>query len=143
MEENPFDPLKREPRREDEIVTSIAEVPVTVERPLAAHTREHLYNPGLARATVAATVDMPLGTEGAPQDRTVLQQHVDFFDRNNDGVITMMETFQGQQIHGDSLELILRLPSSGLQLAHLAHGDPRDSSGIFVRYLGSSLVLAH
>ena len=42
-------------------------------------------NPGLARATKAVSAEKPSGTSSSPKDRTVLQQHVDFFDFDKDG----------------------------------------------------------
>lgn len=57
-------------------------------------------NPGLPRATITATREHPQGVprpKGAPDntERTVLQQHVDFWDENRDGYITMGETWRG------------------------------------------------
>ena len=59
--------------------------------------------PGIARATQAASVEKPFGsgknspnlTKMGTDKRTVMQQHVDFFDRDNDGVISMLDTFLG------------------------------------------------
>lgn len=34
--------------------------------------------------------------DGASSNMTELQKHVSFFDRNKDGIITPLETFQGE-----------------------------------------------
>jgi len=48
------------------------------------------------RAMEAVDADHPHGTPGYNNNGyTVLQQHIAFFDRNNDGVIYPWETFQG------------------------------------------------
>ena len=48
------------------------------------------------RAMEAVDADHPHGTTGYKNNGyTVLQQHIAFFDRNNDGVIYPWETFQG------------------------------------------------
>ncbi|CAG8521626.1 3779_t:CDS:2 [Ambispora gerdemannii] len=64
------------------LVTSINEVPVTKQR--------------APRATVAASRENPNGTPGRNiKNRTVLQQHVDFFDTDRDGIIRLFDTYRG------------------------------------------------
>jgi peroxygenase len=54
-----------------------------------------LENPGVARFSEAADKYHPNGTPNHPKNRSVLQQHVDYFDRNHDGVVNMFDTFWG------------------------------------------------
>ncbi|TLS21451.1 uncharacterized protein PpBr36_10311 [Pyricularia pennisetigena] len=82
---------------------SVPEVPVTVERkPFIQdeHEDQRLPNAGTARVNIAASYDQPNGTTKDGYARrhshqTVLQQHCDFFDRDQDGVIWPQDTFVG------------------------------------------------
>lgn len=78
----------------DHIVTGIKEVPVTLERPPAVYVEKHIQNPGIARAYAAPSIDKPEGSEG-PTNRTVLQQHCDFWDEDKDGIIYPLDTYRG------------------------------------------------
>lgn len=44
-----------------------------------------IRDPGIPRATKAVTVEKPDGNMDSPDNRTVMQQHVDFFDFDKDG----------------------------------------------------------
>ncbi|CCF32576.1 hypothetical protein CH063_04936 [Colletotrichum higginsianum] len=84
------------------VVTSIPEVPVTVQRKpfLQPELDQKLAHTGTPRANIAATYEKPNGTteRGWAQrhrHQTVLQQHCDFFDADNDGVIYPTDTFWG------------------------------------------------
>lgn len=78
----------------DHIVTGIKEVPVTMERPPAEYLEQRVKNPGVARANCAPTMDTPDGGDN-PSNRTVLQQHVDFWDEDKDGIIYPLDTYRG------------------------------------------------
>ncbi|KAI3651023.1 hypothetical protein MP228_004504 [Amoeboaphelidium protococcarum] len=80
--------------KSESIVSQSSYVPVTFERPVANVDQKIMY-PGKARFNTAPDKYHPEGTPKSPQNRSVLQQHVDFFDRNKDGIITPLETFAG------------------------------------------------
>ncbi|EHA51085.1 hypothetical protein MCOR27_009635 [Pyricularia oryzae] len=83
--------------------TSVPGVPVTIERkPFVQdeHEDQRLPNAGTARVNTAASYEHPNGTTEDGYARrhshqTVLQQHCDFFDRDQDGVIWPQDTFVG------------------------------------------------
>ncbi|QSZ31042.1 hypothetical protein DSL72_000603 [Monilinia vaccinii-corymbosi] len=79
--------------------TAIKECPVTEERlPFMEKGKKVLRDPGTARANEAASTEAPNGTEKddyAERNKhlTVLQQHVNFFDRDQDGIIYPLDTY--------------------------------------------------
>lgn len=77
--------------------STIRSVPITYARPPPEDRLEKTVpNPGRPRAEIAQSYEHPHGTESdTRRDETVLQKHVDFFDRNHDGYITPWETYQG------------------------------------------------
>eukprot|EP01117_Protostelium_nocturnum_P012379 TRINITY_DN4567_c0_g1_i1.p1 TRINITY_DN4567_c0_g1~~TRINITY_DN4567_c0_g1_i1.p1 ORF type:complete len:282 (+),score=73.68 TRINITY_DN4567_c0_g1_i1:95-940(+) len=80
----------------EEIVSSIDSVQVTVERQLP--NIQNLQQPGVARAYQAPSEEKPRGSEKYSEerkDKTVLQQHCDFWDPDGDGVIWPRDTFVG------------------------------------------------
>ncbi|KAI2634972.1 Caleosin-domain-containing protein [Hypomontagnella submonticulosa] len=84
------------------VVTSIPQVKVTVQRKPFHQPEDELKLPhaGTARANIAATYEKPSGTTEhgwayRHQDKTVLQQHCEFFDTDRDGVIWPQDTFWG------------------------------------------------
>ncbi|KAJ3332281.1 hypothetical protein HDU76_000771 [Blyttiomyces sp. JEL0837] len=82
----------------NEIVTAVSGAPVTFERPPPAGVSSYLANPGLPRANTAPCVELPDGAvKPLPgyEHFSVLQQHVQFFDRDNNGIIYPWETYSG------------------------------------------------
>ncbi|KAI1803451.1 Caleosin-domain-containing protein [Daldinia bambusicola] len=99
---------------EPPVVTSIPSVGVTVKRKpfLQPEDDQRLPHTGTARANIAATYEKPFGTtEGGwarrHRDKTVLQQHCEFFDSDNDGIIWPHDTFIGFRRLGFGLFLSL------------------------------------
>ncbi|KAK6828222.1 hypothetical protein PG987_011563 [Apiospora arundinis] len=96
------------------IVTSIPEVPATVQRKpfIQPGKDERLPHMGVVRANIAATYEKPSGTtEGgwaeSHRDQTVLQQHLEFFDPDHDGIIWPTDTFRGFRAVGFNLFMSL------------------------------------
>ncbi|KAK9918518.1 hypothetical protein WJX75_004673 [Coccomyxa subellipsoidea] len=85
---------KNGPLFTDGVQTGVAEVPVTL-KGAPENFGSKMPNPGLARATKAVSAEKPSGTSSSPKDRTVLQQHVDFFDFDKDGILYPQDTFNG------------------------------------------------
>ncbi|KAA8575954.1 hypothetical protein EYC84_006119 [Monilinia fructicola] len=84
--------------------TAIEECPVTEERlPFIEKGWENgLRDPGTARANEAASVEAPNGTEKdnyakRNQNLTVLQQHINFFDPDQDGIIYPLDTYNAMR----------------------------------------------
>lgn len=103
----------------------------TLERPVAEYCEKTIPSAGIGRALAAPSIDTPHGSvqrfplqpkpakkakyalwpnvadyardPPAAYDRTVLQQHIDYWDVNNDGIITISETFVGLRALGFSL----------------------------------------
>ncbi|RUS22340.1 caleosin domain protein [Endogone sp. FLAS-F59071] len=78
--------------------TAAPDAPVTYERPVPTDLDKFIKNPAVPRASEAVSKEMPHGTENyekVKDGRTVLQQHVSFFDHDGDGIITPWDTFVG------------------------------------------------
>ncbi|KAK9807866.1 hypothetical protein WJX72_011603 [[Myrmecia] bisecta] len=75
-------------------VPSIPEVPVTLERPVPQNATAGIKNAGAPRANQVVSKEEPEGRAAVP-NRTVLQQHVDFWDFDKDGMIYPADTFRG------------------------------------------------
>lgn len=82
----------------DTFATSIPTVPVTEQRPVPYDLDKMLRQPGLPRANVAVSTQVPEGSSPAlaRRDYSVIQQHVAFFDRDDDGIIWPWDTYVGK-----------------------------------------------
>ncbi|ORZ38449.1 Caleosin related protein-domain-containing protein [Catenaria anguillulae PL171] len=79
------------------LATDTDTAPVTVDRPTVMQLdTQRLPAPWMPRATRAIDLDHPNGTTGNYpfNHMSVLQQHVKFFDLNDDGLISPVETYQ-------------------------------------------------
>ncbi|RQM08495.1 hypothetical protein DH86_00000524 [Scytalidium sp. 3C] len=88
--------------QEQKVVTSVAEVPVTMERKPFMQDDHNVTvsHTGTPRVNIAVSRERPNGTTdnnwaSKHQHQTVLQQHCDFFDRDRDGIIWPHDTFIG------------------------------------------------
>ncbi|RGB43761.1 Caleosin related protein [Rhizophagus diaphanus] len=97
------DNKKNDQNQEKDIITEVDEAPETKERKVPKDLSDKLGNAGLPRATIAASKEMPEGTPGRPTRKSVLQQHVEFWDTDHDGVITPLDTWKGFRKLGFSL----------------------------------------
>ncbi|KAH9564713.1 hypothetical protein CY35_04G039500 [Sphagnum magellanicum] len=98
--------LADETRQVDPDLSTVApKCPVTYKRVVATHDIDRsIPKPHVPRALKAVDVENPIGTPGHdPKGLSVLQQHVAFFDRNDDGIIYPWETFEGFRAIGFNL----------------------------------------
>ncbi|KAJ3102235.1 hypothetical protein HDU97_000671 [Phlyctochytrium planicorne] len=84
--------------KEEDVVTAVAAAPVTFDRNLPTQLETRLKNPGLPRANTAPSAEKPESqVEPLAQcdQKSVLQQHIHFFDRDKNGIIYPWETYAG------------------------------------------------
>jgi len=90
----------------------LPEVPVTMDRPPPADLQQVFANPGAPLASKAVSKEVPQGTPGTPTNATVLQQHVQFWDRDGDGVIWPNDTYVGfKRLGFNPLICVLAVPA--------------------------------
>ncbi|THH11894.1 hypothetical protein EW146_g7881 [Bondarzewia mesenterica] len=90
--------LRKDPRSDIDPNTTALNAPVTFERPYRQNTHDTIDKPYVARASEAPSFEHPRGSPDYAREHrkyTVLQQHVLFWDRDNDGVIWPSDTFIG------------------------------------------------
>ncbi|PNS21944.1 External alternative NAD(P)H-ubiquinone oxidoreductase B1, mitochondrial [Sphaceloma murrayae] len=85
-------------------VTSIDTSPVTVERrPYIPSKSDQLVDPGVARANCAPSRESPHGTQDWTRqhaDKTVVEQHAAYWDKDGDGIIWPFDTYRGCRDYG-------------------------------------------
>lgn len=72
-----------------------SQLPWQLKKPVPEDLDNFLKNPGAPRAVIAASKEAPDGSIQSNRNRTVLQQHVDYWDFDNDGKIYPLDTYRG------------------------------------------------
>eukprot|EP00878_Enallax_costatus_P000393 GHUV01000479.1.p1 GENE.GHUV01000479.1~~GHUV01000479.1.p1 ORF type:complete len:246 (+),score=62.41 GHUV01000479.1:254-991(+) len=81
----------------ESIVSTIRSVPITEQRHAPIGLDKVIPQPGIPRANKAISAENLNGSAAhlAREDYTVMMQHCDFFDRDNDGVLWPWDTYIG------------------------------------------------
>ncbi|KAK9350930.1 Caleosin related protein-domain-containing protein [Lipomyces doorenjongii] len=80
------------------VETSAEKSAVTFSRPVAVGADKSIRSPGVARSNIASSTEHPQGTKpwaSQHKNYTVLQQHILFWDRDQDGQIYPVDIYRG------------------------------------------------
>lgn len=86
--------ITKRQQKDGDIVVSIAEAPITVKHPAPEGLENYIPSPSTPRANSSASKEKPEGNP-LPKDKSVLQNHVAFWDRDGDGKIFPGDTYAG------------------------------------------------
>jgi peroxygenase len=81
--------------RDAPIVSALDKAAATKQYPVPEDLDKIIRNPGCPRANEAPSAEHPFGSTDNRKDLLVMQQHIAFFDRDNDGTIWPWDTYVG------------------------------------------------